>query len=556
MQNFSLKTKIICGFAVSAFIMLFMGALTWHSSTKTVKSFRHLSDQNVPNLLNLANMRNASNETYRLILRSEINPKELDRYMAQFQENIQTFEKFDKIYEGIPFADGEAAIYEKMKKSWEVYSKVATEGLQDFKASNATAHAEFSAFVNGDAREARDVFTKDIAALMKFHETMAAHYTQDALSTASTGEIVMIVVIALGVLLSFFIGWALSTALSKNLSTISDNIAGAASQTSSAGSQLSSASSQLSASSAQAAASLEETVSSLEELSSMVKLNAEHAKEANSLSQQSRGSAEKGEEDIAKLIEAMAEIAKGSKKIEEIINVIDDIAFQTNLLALNAAVEAARAGEQGKGFAVVAEAVRNLAQRSAAAAKDITTLIKDNVSKTENGSRVADSSGVVLKDIVTSVKKVADLNNEISTASQEQANGIEQISKAMNQLDTATQANASASEEVASSSEEMSSQANALSELSHGLQKLVWGQNSTKEAQAQTEKAEAPRAKSAPAPRAHGNVTPLRTAKPQGKTTTLAEKILPLDDHSSHHGGNGVKNGHGSNGKFDKAEGF
>jgi methyl-accepting chemotaxis protein len=207
----------------------------------------------------------------------------------------------------------------------------------------------------------------------------------------------------------------------------------------------------------------------------MVKLNADHAREASALSHQSREAAEQGEKEITTLISAMADMAKGSKKIEEIISVIDDIAFQTNLLALNAAVEAARAGEQGKGFAVVAEAVRNLAQRSAVAAKDITVLIKDSVEKAESGSKIADSSGEVLKNIVTSVKKVSDLNTEIASASQEQSTGIGQISKAMNQLDQATQTNAASAEEVAASSEEMSSQADALQKMVADLTEIVEG---------------------------------------------------------------------------------
>lgn len=208
----------------------------------------------------------------------------------------------------------------------------------------------------------------------------------------------------------------------------------------------------------------------------MVKQNSASAQEANALSQKSQQSAQNGEIEINKLLSAMSEISTGSKKIEEIIKVIDDIAFQTNLLALNAAVEAARAGEQGKGFAVVAEAVRSLAQRSAVAAKDISSLIEENVSKSQNGSFIAESSASALRDILTSIRKVADLNSEISAGSNEQANGLDQISRAMNQLDQATQGNASSAEEIDAFSNQLASHSENLNNLTQKLKVVLNGE--------------------------------------------------------------------------------
>lgn len=259
--------------------------------------------------------------------------------------------------------------------------------------------------------------------------------------------------------------------VSSSVSSVASRLSVAGGQVTSAVEQLNEAGNTLSQSSTEAAASLEETVASLEELSSMVQMNSDNAKQAAALSMTSREAAEKGQTEIGNLIQAMSTISSSSKKIEEIISVIDDIAFQTNLLALNASVEAARAGEQGKGFAVVAEAVRALAQRSAVAAKDVEVLIKQSVVQVEDGSRIANQSGEVLTTIVNSVKKVSDLNNEIATASSEQTAGIQQINKAMNQLDQAAQANAASAEEIAATSGEINNLAvtsqNLTVELSH-----------------------------------------------------------------------------------------
>ncbi|WP_394781076.1 methyl-accepting chemotaxis protein [Undibacterium sp.] len=212
------------------------------------------------------------------------------------------------------------------------------------------------------------------------------------------------------------------------------------------------------------ASSLEETASSMEELTSTVKQNADNARQANQLVVSASDVAVKGGSVVGQVVSTMGSIKESSRKIVDIIGVIDGIAFQTNILALNAAVEAARAGEQGRGFAVVAAEVRNLAQRSASAAKEIKELIGDSVEKVDYGSKLVDQAGQTMDEIVTSVKHVADIMSEITAASQEQSSGIEQVNLAISQMDEMTQQNAALVEQAAAAAESMQEQAAALAQ--------------------------------------------------------------------------------------------
>jgi methyl-accepting chemotaxis protein len=212
----------------------------------------------------------------------------------------------------------------------------------------------------------------------------------------------------------------------------------------------------------QQASALEETASSLEELTSTVRQNAENAHQANQLAGQASEVANRGGAVVSEVVGTMASINASSKKIADIIGVIDGIAFQTNILALNAAVEAARAGEQGRGFAVVASEVRSLAQRSAAAAKEIRGLISTSVEKVEAGTHLVDQAGATMQEIVDAIKSVSTLMSEIATASEEQSSGIDQINKAVSQMEQVTQQNASLVEEAAAASESMKEQAASL----------------------------------------------------------------------------------------------
>ncbi len=233
---------------------------------------------------------------------------------------------------------------------------------------------------------------------------------------------------------------------------------------SSASGQIATGNADLSQRTEEQASSLEETASSMEELTSTVKQNAENAKQANQLAASASEVAVKGGSVVGQVVTTMSSINESSKKIADIISVIDGIAFQTNILALNAAVEAARAGEQGRGFAVVATEVRTLAQRSAAAAKEIKELISDSVEKVGNGTKLVDEAGKTMEEIVSSVKRVTDIMAEITAASQEQSGGIEQVNMAITQMDQVTQQNAALVEEAAAAAESMQEQAQSLAQ--------------------------------------------------------------------------------------------
>lgn len=258
-----------------------------------------------------------------------------------------------------------------------------------------------------------------------------------------------------------------ANATADKLTNVINSINSSATLVASGAEEISQGNTDLSQRTEEQASSLEETASSMEEMTSTVRQNADNAKVANELAEETCDKAIQGGEVVNKAVTSMAAINESSKKIADIIGVIDEIAFQTNLLALNAAVEAARAGEQGRGFAVVAGEVRNLAQRSAGAAKEIKELIRDSVDKVADGSSLVNESGVTLQEIVVSVKRVTQMISDIAQASEEQSVGIEQVNKAISQMDEMTQQNAALVEQASAAGESMAEQANEMRQLLH-----------------------------------------------------------------------------------------
>jgi methyl-accepting chemotaxis protein len=354
--------------------------------------------------------------------------------------------------------------------------------------------------VRADQRTYFDAVNK----LITFQVALMQASGKDATDTASTARLIMIALGVAGGILSLFTAWYITRSivrpinfavkvartvadgdlsssiqvrstdevgqLSAALKDMNDSLARIVTQVrqgtdtiATASAEIASGNADLSARTEQQAGSLEETASSMEELTATVKQNADNARQANQLALSASEFAGKGGAVVAQVVGTMASINDSSRKIVDIIGVIDGIAFQTNILALNAAVEAARAGEQGRGFAVVAGEVRNLAQRSAAAAKEIKSLIADSVNKVDNGAKLVDQAGHTMEDIVASVKRVTDIIGEIASASQEQLDGIEQINVAISEMDETTQRNAALVEQASAAAGAMSEQAAQLS---------------------------------------------------------------------------------------------
>jgi methyl-accepting chemotaxis protein len=501
-KNLSIKSRLVFVIGLLSVLLVGIGGVGLFGMSKandgllTVYEDRAVPLMDLGLVIDMAN-RVRTNAVLATTAKTPDVPKEMTANVGTLDEGIAKL--WDK-YTKTNLAAEEKKLAESFGAEWKTYQQSRNVTLK------LAVEGKFEAGKENMVKDAGPKFTaarETLFKLIKLQGEIAKQEYEQAQSRYATIRNVSIAAVTLGVLLALVIGFFLVRAIvvplneaiavanavasgdltstvevkskdetgrllqalklmNENLVNLVGQVRSGTESISTGAKQIASGNADLSSRTEEQASSLEETASSMEELTSTVKQNAENAKQANQLAAGASGVALKGGQVVGQVVQTMSSINESSKKIVEIISVIDGIAFQTNILALNAAVEAARAGEQGRGFAVVATEVRTLAQRSAAAAKEIKTLIGDSVHKVEDGTKLVDEAGKTMEEIVSAVKRVTDIMAEISAASQEQSSGIEQVNQAVTQMDQTTQQNAALVEEAAAAAESMQEQAENL----------------------------------------------------------------------------------------------
>ncbi len=499
-KNRKTMTKLLIGFMAVTAIMVMVGLNGLRSMGSIQGNFQDVHQNQLVPITHLATARG-------LMLRTRIDAlnhvlaqdpgrmRELEAEIKQF--DARTAEEMGK-FGATRLTQEEKDVFARFKHAWTQFTEARNAKTLPLSAAGKKDEAMAAALgeVGQRYREASEAIDQLFGTKVKAAEAAVEAGNQQYAATSRLTVLVLLVGLGLSIFLGFVIARIIARPLGEvsgvlqrvaegdltvsveveskdevgqvaeatrkmveGLREVMTQVNAGATHVASAAQQMSAGAEELSNGAQEQASSLEETASSMEQMTSTVKQSADNARQANQLALSSRDVADKGGKVVTDAVAAMGEINKASKQIADIITVIDEIAFQTNLLALNAAVEAARAGEQGRGFAVVASEVRNLAQRSAASAKEIKALIQDSVQKVQGGSELVNHSGKTLEEIVTSVKKVAEIVSEIAAASQEQAAGIDQVNKAITQMDQVTQSNAAQVEELSSTSQSLAAQA-------------------------------------------------------------------------------------------------
>jgi len=393
--------------------------------------------------------------------------------VADYEENLQQSEDRWNGYKALAASKEEKTLipqYEQAREEWKAVSRKIVDGRV---ADTREGRREALDLTLGIAKEKFEKMRSFLDELTKINLAEAERAHREAARTYASTRLVLLIIIGVGIGAGISLMWVIGRGVTRPLREVIDGLTDASNQVASASGQVSSASQKLAEGAAQQAASIEETSSSLEEMSSMTKKNAENAAEAKTMMEEVSTIVEKVNRHMGDMTQAIHEITQSSEETGKIIKTIDEIAFQTNLLALNAAVEAARAGEAGAGFAVVAEEVRNLAMRAAEAARNTASLIEGTIKAVQNGNALTQSTQEAFQENMKISLKVDGLVAEIAAASNEQAQGIDQVNVAVAEMDKVVQGVAANAEESASASEEMDAQAVQMKDFVDELAKLV-----------------------------------------------------------------------------------
>jgi len=574
MNQLKISTRILLMLSVLATLLIFIGLLGLYGMSQTNERMRSIYEDRAVPLKQLGDINYLANRNRILVmdmmltLGREGDQAHLDKRFSEIQKNQERLMAIWKAYKATKMTTEEAQLAAKMEKLGSAYTAEAL--LSTAKILAARDLSSGSGMYEGRISPQAPAFQEVTNDLTELQKRIAAEEYQAATEFYALQRALSISSIVLGLVAAAVLGWTLQQGIRKSLqeamaaahavasgdlthriqvlgrdeisellreltkmqaslSDVVQRVRGGAESVSTASAEIAQGNQDLSSRTESQASALEETAASMEQLSSTVQQNADNARQANQLASNAASVAVQGGEVVGQVVETMRGISESSRQIVEIINVIDGIAFQTNILALNAAVEAARAGEQGRGFAVVASEVRNLAQRSAEAAKEIKQLITDSVSRVEQGTGQVDQAGATMNEIVNSIRRVSDIVAEISAASTEQSAGVSQVGEAVMQLDQTTQQNAAMVEEMSAAASSLRSQAQDLVQTVAAFK--VNGHQASAAAPAVSRAAPAASRPAAPAlkpaPRMARTPAATSTPRPQQQTRTAPAAFTP-----------------------------
>ncbi len=475
-KGMGLRGRLYAGFGAVLLIALALGAFAFTRLTRIHADSSNITADCLPGIFAAEEIQKRAVTLMLLPARHILahDKPEMDAIQAEMDKVKAEIGTLLKQYEATIVRADDRALFDRLTPARERFAAINDQEV--LPASRLGKKAEALAAFNSRLEPAFSEYAKACQAMVDYNEKSGEDASGDIMGSVTSAKEGISIGLFMALTVGAAIGFFLSRSICSVLNRVITGLASGSEQVATASNQVSQSSQKMAEGASEQASSLEETSASLEEMSSMTKLNSENTRQANTMALDTRAAVEKSREAMARMGEAINKIKGSSDQTAKIVKTIDEIAFQTNLLALNAAVEAARAGDAGKGFAVVAEEVRNLAQRSAEAAKNTASLIEESQHNANNGVAVSTEVEAILSQVVERVQSLSAIIGEVSTASDEQSKGIGQIGTAMTAMDQLTQSNAANAEESASASEQLAAQANELGELMQALVAIVKGQ--------------------------------------------------------------------------------